>query len=95
MRGKNVVRVTLKDSNGNGIAGANVAVTFYMAAMPAMGMAAMRAQPAMIDRGNGVYEGEADLESGGTWQLTATAAKGGQTLARKQFNVSVSGSMSM
>jgi Cu(I)/Ag(I) efflux system membrane fusion protein/cobalt-zinc-cadmium efflux system membrane fusion protein len=77
------------------MSGAQVSVTFYMAAMPAMGMAAMRAQSNLIDRGNGTYEGNIDLQSGGTWQVSITASKAGQAIAGKQFNVSVSGPMAM
>src|SRR6202166_4557077 len=43
-RGHNKVIVTLRDSKGAAISGAQVTLSFYMAAMPAMGMAAMRAQ---------------------------------------------------
>jgi multidrug efflux pump subunit AcrA (membrane-fusion protein) len=43
-RGKNNLTVTVKDSSGKPVSGAQVSVTFYMAAMPAMGMAAMKAQ---------------------------------------------------
>jgi hypothetical protein len=64
-----------------------------MAAMPAMGMAAMRAQATATDQGNGVYASDIDLQSGGTWQVTIVAAKDGQTIATKQFNVTVSGPM--
>ena len=37
--------------------GADVTVTFYMAAMPAMGMAAMNTTTKLNDKGNGLYEG--------------------------------------
>jgi YtkA-like protein len=94
-RGKNKLRLTLKDSTGKPIAGAQVSVTFYMAAMPSMGMAAMRAQATAADQSNGVYVAELELQSGGTWQVSITAAKDGRTLATKQFNSSVSGSMAM
>src|SRR5205807_287270 len=40
-KGNNVFRAKLADSAGKPISGAQVSVTFYMAAMPAMGMAAM------------------------------------------------------
>src|SRR5262249_10862973 len=92
-RGKNRVRVTLKDPDGHGVGGANVAVTFYMAAMPAMGMSAMRATATLSDKGAGVYEGEVTLESGGTWQVSAVATKEGLTLASKQLNLTATGGM--
>jgi membrane fusion protein, copper/silver efflux system len=92
-RGKNRVRVTLKDSQGHGIIGANVSVTFYMAAMPAMGMSAMRDMATLTEEGTGLYVGELTLESGGTWLVTAIATKEGQTLASKQVNLSATGGM--
>ena len=92
-RGKNQVRVTLRDSHGQGIAGAKVTVSFYMAAMPAMGMTAMRVTVNPAEKGDGVYQGDLDLESGGTWQVTAVATKDGQTIASKQFNLSATGGM--
>ncbi len=92
-RGNNRVRVTLKDRGGHAIDGAQVSVTFYMAAMPAMGMAAMRETAALTSQGGGVYTGAFRLESGGTWQVTAVAAKGGHPLAARQFNLSATGGM--
>jgi Cu(I)/Ag(I) efflux system membrane fusion protein/cobalt-zinc-cadmium efflux system membrane fusion protein len=94
-RGKNKLLVTLKEGAGKPLAGAQVSVTFYMAAMPAMGMAAARAQSNLTDQGGGNYAGSIDLQSGGSWQVTITAIKGGQAIAGKQFNVSVSGPMAM
>jgi RND family efflux transporter MFP subunit len=92
-RGKNQVRVTLRDSHGKGIGGAKVTVTFYMAAMPAMGMTAMRVTVAPAEQGDGVYQGDLVLASGGTWQVTAVATKDGHTLASKQFDLSATGGM--
>lgn len=95
VRGHNKVIVTLRDSKGAPISGAQVTLSFYMAAMPAMGMAAMRAQGVGNDQGNGVYAAPVELPSGGTWGLTITASKGGNTIATKQLDVSASGSMAM
>jgi RND family efflux transporter MFP subunit len=94
-RGTNKLIAMLKDQSGKPLNGAEVSVTFYMAAMPAMGMAAMHAQSALTDRGDGTYVGSIDLQSGGTWQVTIAASKAGQSVSAKQFNVSVSGSMAM
>jgi membrane fusion protein, copper/silver efflux system len=94
-RGRNKLRVTLKNSSGKPIEGAQVSVTFSMAAMPSMGMAAMRAQATATDQGNGAYATEVDLQSGGTWQVTIVATKNGKTIAGKQFSISVSGHMEM
>ena len=95
VRGHNKVIVTLRDSKGAPISGAQVTVSFYMAAMPAMGMAAMRAQGIADDQGNGTYAANIELPSGGTWSLTIVASKGGHPIATKQMDVSASGSMAM
>jgi Cu(I)/Ag(I) efflux system membrane fusion protein/cobalt-zinc-cadmium efflux system membrane fusion protein len=58
-----------------------------------MGMAAMKTAAALTDKGNGLYEATGELGSGGTWQVTITAQKNGQTLASKQINVNASGGM--
>lgn len=94
-RGSNKLTAVVKDRAGKPIDGAQVSITFYMAAMPAMGMAAMRAQARLTGQGNGTYAGSIDLQSGGTWQVTIDASKDGHTIAARQFNISVSGSMAM
>ena len=92
-KGSNVFRIKLADANGSPIAGAEVSVTFSMAAMPAMGMAAVRTPVALSDKGNGLYEGTGVLESGGTWQTTILAKKNGQAIVNKQLSVSATGGM--
>ncbi len=92
-KGSNVFRVKLTDASGTGISGGEVTVTFFMPAMPAMGMAAMRTPVALSDKGNGLYEGSGELGSGGTWQVTILAKKNGQTIASKQLSVNATGGM--
>ncbi|HLI35335.1 MAG TPA: FixH family protein [Terriglobia bacterium] len=92
-KGSNALRVKLTGSNGEPVAGAQVTVTFFMPAMPAMGMSAMRTVATLNDEGGGFYEGTGNLASGGTWQVTITAQKGGQTIAAKQLTVSAGGGM--
>ena len=92
-KGSNTVRVKLIGQDGQPIAGANVTVTFYMAAMPAMGMAAMKTVINASDKGGGMYEGKGDLGSGGTWQVTIRAQQNGQTIANKQLTVNATGGM--
>jgi hypothetical protein len=92
-KGANVVRVKLSDANGEPISGADVSVTFFMPAMPEMGMAAMRTVVSLADKGNGLYEGSGQLESGGTWQVTIIAQKNGQTIASKKISVNATGGM--
>jgi RND family efflux transporter MFP subunit len=92
-KGSNVFRVKLTDASGAPIPGAEVSVTFFMPAMPAMGMAAMRTPITLSDKGNGLYEGSGQLDSGGTWQVTILAKKNGQLIATKQLSVNATGGM--
>src|SRR6266446_662723 len=92
-KGSNVFRVKLTDVAGAPIAGAEVSVTFFMPAMPAMGMAAMRTPVTLSDKGNRLYEGSGQRESGGTWQVTILAKKNGQLIATKQLSVNATGGM--
>lgn len=92
-KGSNVFRVKVTDKSGSPISGAQVSVTFFMPAMPAMGMAAMRTSLDLSDKGNGFYEGSGTLESGGTWQVTIIAKKNDRTIGTKQFNVNATGGM--
>lgn len=92
-KGSNVFRVKATEANGSPISGAQINVTFFMPAMPAMGMAAMRTSVDLTDKGNGLYEGTGNLESGGTWQVTIVAKKNDQTIGTKQFSVNATGGM--
>ena len=92
-KGSNTVRVKLTTQNESPIAGAQVTVTFYMGAMPAMGMGAMKTEINATDKGSGMYEGKGDLGSGGTWQVTIRAQQNGQTIANKQLTVNATGGM--
>src|SRR5438552_3983798 len=92
-KGSNEFRVKLTDASGAPISGAEVSVTFFMPAMPAMGMASMRTPVTLSDKGNGLYEGSGQLDSGGTWQVTILAKKNGQLIASKQLSVNATGGM--
>jgi len=92
-KGSNTVRVKLTGQDGNPITGANVTVTFFMPAMPAMGMSAMKTVINFADKGGGIYEGKGDLGSGGTWQVTIRAQQNGRTIATKQFTLNATGGM--
>src|SRR5579871_295947 len=92
-KGNNTFRVKLTGPDGKPITGAQVTVTFFMAAMPAMGMAAMRNVTTLSEKGGGIYEGPGQVQMGGTWQVTVLATKNGQTLAQKQLSVDAEGGM--
>ena len=92
-KGGNTLRVKLNSAEGKPISGARLNVTFYMAAMPAMGMAAVRKQVTLTEKGNGNYEGLLDLPSGGSYEVTVAAQRNGQTIAAQQLSVNVTGGM--
>lgn len=92
-KGSNVFRVKLANTDGSPTAGAEVTVTFSMAAMPAMGMAAMSTATKLTEKGGGLYEGSGSLGSGGTWQLTIVVQKNGQVIGTKQLHVNATGGM--
>ena len=56
-------------------------------------MAAMNVMTQLNEKGNGVYEGQTKLESGGTWQITVTATQNGAVVAVKQLTLIVEGRM--
>jgi multidrug efflux pump subunit AcrA (membrane-fusion protein)/nitrogen fixation protein FixH len=92
-KGSNTFRVKLTAPNGSPIPGAQVTVTFFMPAMPAMGMAAMRTVTTLNDKGAGLYEGVGQVQMGGAWQVTVLATQNGQTIAQKQMSVIAEGGM--
>jgi RND family efflux transporter MFP subunit len=92
-KGSNTFRVKLSGADGAPITGARVTVTFFMPAMPAMGMAAMRNVATLSEKGGGIHEGPGEVQTGGTWQVTVLATKAGQTIAQKQFSLTVEGGM--
>jgi RND family efflux transporter MFP subunit len=92
-RGKNDLTLILRDSFGVPIDGASVSIVFYMPAMPAMGMAAMRRVATATDAGNGTYRATINLDSGGGWQVSVSASKAGQQVATLQTNLTATGAM--
>jgi RND family efflux transporter MFP subunit len=92
-KGANKIHVKLTGADGKPVAGAQVNAVFFMPAMPAMGMAAVRTAASLADKGNGAYEGSAQLSTGGTWQVTVTVQRGGQTVATKQLSLTTTGGM--
>jgi Cu(I)/Ag(I) efflux system membrane fusion protein/cobalt-zinc-cadmium efflux system membrane fusion protein len=92
-KGTNLYRVKLSNADGSPITGAAVSVRSFMPAMPQMGMAAMNVVTPLSERGAGAYEGQANLETGGTWQVSITATKNGTVLATKQLSINAEGGM--
>lgn len=92
-KGKNTVRVKLTDAEDKPVSGAEVTVTFFMAAMPSMNMPEMKTVIKGEGKGAGMYEGEGELGSGGMWQVTVTAKQKGKTIVAKKLTVKATGGM--
>ena len=92
-KGADLYRVRLTGSDGSPILGAAISVRSYMAAMPQMGMSAMNVATTLSEKGAGVYEGQVNLQTGGTWQITITATKNGAAIGTKQLSVNAEGGM--
>lgn len=92
-KGRNTVRVQLTGADGKPVDGVQVAASFVLPAMPAMGMAAMHASAALAPKGNGIYEGPLEIPSGGTWQGTVTVQRAGAVIATKKLSIDVAGGM--
>ncbi len=92
-KGSNTVLVKLTDPEGKPISGAEVTVTFLMAAMPSMNMPEMKTVIKGADKSDGVYEGKGDLGSAGMWEVTATAQQNGKTIVTKKLTVKATGGM--
>jgi RND family efflux transporter MFP subunit len=92
-KGANTVRIRLTGPDGKPVNGVQATVTFFMPAMPAMGMAAQHASTSLTEKGNGNYESQIHLDAGGTWQVTITIQRARTTIATKQLSVSATGGM--
>ncbi len=92
-RGQHDARMKLTGAGGKPVTGAQATVTFFMPAMPAMGMAAQHASASLADKGDGNYEAAVQLDSGGTWQVTIAVQRAGKIIATKQLSMSVTGGM--
>jgi hypothetical protein len=85
--GNNDVQVTVKNPDGSPVPNAEVSVTYYMPAMPAMNMPEMKDAFPLAHRADGTYSGTVRLSMGGTWQVTVAVAQGGEQLGKKRFTI--------
>jgi RND family efflux transporter MFP subunit len=92
-KGTNLYRVKLTGTDGAPVIGAQVSVRSYMPGMPQMGMTAMNVVTPLSEKGGGIYEGEVNLESGGTWKISVTAIRNGAVVATKQLSLNAEGGM--
>lgn len=92
-KGKNIVRIKLTGADGKPVDGVQVSAMFFIPAMPAMGMAAEHSAAALSAKGQGIYEGPLELDSGGTWQVTVTVQRDGAIIATTKLTVDATGGM--
>jgi Cu(I)/Ag(I) efflux system membrane fusion protein/cobalt-zinc-cadmium efflux system membrane fusion protein len=85
--GSNRLSATVNDPAGTPVTDATVRVVFFMPAMPTMGMAAMRIEATLTPSSAGEYQGEIQVPTPGTWQVSVTAEKGGAVLGSQQMNL--------
>jgi Cu(I)/Ag(I) efflux system membrane fusion protein/cobalt-zinc-cadmium efflux system membrane fusion protein len=80
--GENTFEVSVKDAQGQPVIDATVEVSFFMPAMPSMGMPAARSRAALPHAGGGTYRGTGEI-SAGRWDVTVTVSRAGQRLGTK------------
>jgi multidrug efflux pump subunit AcrA (membrane-fusion protein) len=85
--GENTLSVSLKDSNGQPIADADVKVVLFMPPMPTMNMPAARSEATLVAAGGGLYRGTAEVMIPGRWTVTVNVARAGKPLGARQFAV--------
>ena len=73
------LHVSVQDAAGKPVTDAQVQVTLFMPAMPAMGMAEMR-EAATLNWKGSEYEGGIKVPGAGTWTVTVEVTRGGQVL---------------
>jgi len=73
------VYVSVKDETGKVVTDAQVKVTLFMPAMPAMGMSEMR-EVATLNWKGAEYAGTIKVPTSGTWTVTVDVRQGGQAL---------------
>jgi Cu(I)/Ag(I) efflux system membrane fusion protein/cobalt-zinc-cadmium efflux system membrane fusion protein len=85
--GDNAFEVVVRDAEGQPVSGADVSVTFFMAAMPSMNMPAMRTQATLPAVGAGTYRGQGQVIMSGRWDVTVEVSRDGRRLGSRQFGV--------
>lgn len=73
------IHVLVQDAAGKPVSDAQVQVTLFMPAMPAMGMAEMR-EIATLTASGSEYAGRIKVPTPGTWTITVEVSRGGQLL---------------
>jgi hypothetical protein len=85
--GENQLEAVLKTADGTPVTDAEVAVVFFMAAMPTMNMPAMRNEARLTHAGNGVYRGTGQVMMAGRWDVTVNVQRNGLPIGSQQTSV--------
>lgn len=85
--GDNVLEVALKDASSKPITDAEVSVTFFMAAMPAMKMPEMRNTVALKHVKDGIYSGAGKVMMAGNWDVTVAVKRSSKEIGTKKFPI--------
>lgn len=81
--GENTFEVEVTGADGQPLVDAHVKLTLFMPAMPSMNMPAMSSEATLAPAGAGVYRGSALISMAGRWDVTITAARGGQRVVAR------------
>ncbi len=85
--GENTFEVTVKAADGTRVTDAEVALNFYMAAMPSMNMSEMRNTVRLQHVGGGRYRGTGNVAMAGRWDVTVVATKAGEQIGSRTVAV--------
>ena len=85
--GENELEAVVTTPDGMPVTDAQVSVVFFMAAMPAMSMPAMRNEAKLAHVGNGVYRGTGQVMMAGRWDATVNVLRDGQRIGSHQLSV--------
>jgi Cu(I)/Ag(I) efflux system membrane fusion protein/cobalt-zinc-cadmium efflux system membrane fusion protein len=85
--GDALLEVSVRDPAGAPVTDAEVLVMFFMAAMPAMNMPAMKNGASLQHVGGGIYRGTGQWLMAGRWDVTITVTRRGQRLASRQMSM--------
>jgi hypothetical protein len=83
----NEFEVTVKDSEGKPIEGADVSLLFYMPAVPSTKMPEMRNEVKLQATGGGKYTGKGQVMMAGAWTVTVSVRQNGGEIGQRKVTV--------
>lgn len=85
--GDNTFEVMLTGADGKPITDADVTALLYMAAMPSMGMPAMKSTVTLKHQKDGLYVGAGQVMMAGKWDVTVRVKRAGKPIGSKKFPI--------